>query len=580
MRSRSEAAHPGAPGRRRFIGFLNHSKRSAGHNSIVRKFSVLTPQSRIAALAGLFIMVTGNLELFERLGEVYPLTGANLPFLSSLTLFFTLSTVLFLVLLTPGRAGRWVLATLLVAASQAAYFMDQYAVVIDTVMIENIAATQREEVAGLFSFSLIWRTVLFGVLPAWWVVRNWPRTTSIWRELGARALLSLLLLVGLVAVAAPFTSGYASFIREHKTTRMYANPIFFSYSLVRYVGEHFEQRDTGVLGQVAEDAQHIGPQHRPELVVLVVGETARADRFSLNGYGRPTNPRLAQEDVVSLRNVTACGTSTAESVPCMFSVQKQEHFNRGEALRTENALDVLFENGVHVLWRDNNSDSKGVATRMTYEDFRSPKRNPACDDECRDVGMLDGLDRYIESHKGRDMLIVLHQMGNHGPEYYRRYPKEFERFTPVCRSKELRDCSKQEIDNAYDNAILYTDHFLAEVIGLLKRYDGEYETAMLYVSDHGESLGESGLYLHSAPRMLAPEEQLRVPAIVWLGRHFDYTMEQLRPHRDTPMRHDDLFCVLMSAFEIRTRMCDGPKNILYYNRELGLEPVPATQPAS
>lgn len=545
----------------------------------MKTLSVLTPQSRIAALAGLFIMVTGNLELFERLGEVYPLTGANLPFLLSLTLFFTLATVLFLLLLTPGRAGRWVLAALLVAASQAAYFMDQYAVVIDTVMIENIVATQREEVAGLLGFSLLWRTALFGVLPAWWVLRNWPQAASIWRELASRAVLSLLLLVGLVAVAAPFTSGYASFIREHKTTRMYANPVFFSYSAVRYISERFERRDTGVLGQVAQDARHIGPRHRPELVVLVVGETARADRFSLNGYGRPTNPRLAQEDVVSLRNVTACGTSTAESLPCMFSAQKQAHFNRGEALRTENALDVLFENGVQVLWRDNNSDSKGVATRMTYEDFRSPRRNPVCDDECRDVGMLSGLDRHIESHKGRDMLIVLHQMGNHGPEYSRRYPKEFERFTPVCRSRELRDCSKQEIDNAYDNAILYTDHFLAEVIGLLKRYDGEYETAMLYVSDHGESLGENGLYLHSAPYMLAPRAQTHVPAVVWLGRHFDYTMEQLRPHRDTPMRHDDLFCVLMSAFEIGTGQCAGPRNILHYNRELGLDPSDGMTPA-
>ena len=532
------------------------------------ELKLITPQSRITLLAALFIMLAGNRELFERLLEIYPFSLGNQPFLLSLALFFTLATMIFLLVITPGRAGRWVLALLLLGASQAAYYMDQYAVVIDTVMIDNMLHTNPQEFAGLASWSLLWRTIVLGVVPAWLVLHYWPRGISLRQELRSRLLLVLLLVVALVAVAAPFTAGYASFIREHKTTRMYANPTYFTYSLVNYLGQKLKKPADTTLAKVAQDAREIGPEHKKELLILVVGETARADRFSLNGYGRPTNPLLAQENVVSLTNVTSCGTSTGESVPCMFSVMKRRNFNREQALHIENALDVLFENGVQILWRDNNSDSKGVATRMEYQDFKTPAMNPVCDNECRDIGMLSGLDDYVAAKKGKDILIVLHQMGNHGPEYYRRYPKAFERFTPTCQSSELRDCTKEEIDNAYDNAILYTDYFLSQVIGFLKKYDGEYETAMMYVSDHGESLGEHGIYLHAAPYLMAPKEQTHIPVIVWMGQQFDFTRDQLQPYRDYPVSHDDLFCVLLAGYEIQTRMCEGRKNILFENRDL------------
>lgn len=250
----------------------------------------------------------------------------------------------------------------------------------------------------------------------------------------------------------------------------------------------------------------------------------------------------------------------------------------------ENALDVLKEHNISVLWRDNNSDSKGVAARMAYEDFQSPAQNKVCDTECRDVGMLKGLDQYIQSHQGQDIMIVLHQMGNHGPEYYRRYPKSFEKFTPVCRSSDLSKCSQQEIDNAYDNAILYTDYFLSEVIQLLKKYDDSRETAMLYVADHGESLGEHGLYLHAAPYMIAPKEQTHVPAILWLGKQFDYSLNQIRPYQNYPLSHDDVFCTLLTAYELKSNTCNSHYNWLVANpvvrAELKLPPLPlqAEQP--
>jgi lipid A ethanolaminephosphotransferase len=525
----------------------------------------LGSQNRAIMLVVAFIMLTGNYSLFSRILEIYPLTLRNLPFLVSLAAFFSVLTAIFFLLICHGRATRWVLAVFLVLASQAAYHMDQFGIIIDMVMIDNIMQTNPQEIAGLLSVGLLFRTLLLGIIPAWLVIKYCPETINIRAEFKSRLLLVGILLLSLFVLVAPFTAGYASFIREHKITRFYANPTYSTYSIIKYLDQQINIAKVEPLKPIAQDALIIGPAERTELIILVVGETARADRFSLNGYHRETNPLLAKQNVLSLSNVSSCGTSTSVSLPCMFSALSRTEYNKEAALNQENALDVLSENGVEILWRDNNSDSKGVAKRMQYEDFRSPTLNPVCEGECRDIGMLSGLDQYIQSRQGKDILIVLHQMGNHGPEYYRRYPKEFERFTPMCMTGELRDCSQEEVDNSYDNAILYTDYFLSNVIDLLKKYDKDHATAMLYVSDHGESLGEHNFYLHAAPYMIAPKEQTHIPAIVWMGKYFDYKLDQLMPYKDYPLSHDDLFCTLLVAFELDSKTCEAKKNVLMRN---------------
>ena len=304
--------------------------------------------------------------------------------------------------------------------------------------------------------------------------------------------------------------------------------------------------------------------HR-ELVVLVVGETARADHFSLNGYGRETNPRLAGEDVVSFGNVSSCGTSTAISVPCMFSFSERKRFDREQSEMHENVLDVLRRAGVQILWRDNNSGSKGVADRVEFQDFRKPENNPICDAECRDEGMLEGLDEWLASHADKDLLIVLHQMGSHGPAYYKRYPPAFEKFKPVCASNQLDQCSREEVVNAYDNTILYTDYFLSRVIDWLKTKSPRYESSMLYFSDHGESLGESGVYLHGFPYALAPTAQTSVPAILWSAReNTDIDLNAVHAARNQELSHDNMFHTLLGIFEIRREIYQPDKDLLTY----------------
>lgn len=521
-------------------------------------------------LVVLFIMLTGNYSLFHGIVNVYPLTIKNLPFLFSLFLFFYSLTAIFFLSICHGKFTRWILALFLVIAAQSAYYMDHFGVIIDTVMIDNIMQTDRAEFKSLITLSLIARTVLLGFIPAWLLLKYCPKASSFKMESICRVRQILLFIGLIILVVLPFTADYTSFIREHRIVRFYSNPTYSVYSAIKYVTQQSNISANHLpLTHIADDALGVDPiKSKKELIILVVGETARADRFSLNGYKRETNPQLSKQEIISFNNVTSCGTSTGVSVPCMFSSLGREKYDKEKALMQENVLDVLKKNGVEVLWRDNNSDSKGVATRVKYEDFKTPTLNPLCKGECRDVGMLSGLDDYIKAHKDKDMMIVLHQMGNHGPEYYRRYPKEFEKFKPACQTGELRDCSQQEIDNAYDNAILYTDYFLSEVINFLKKHDNDYGTAMLYVADHGESLGEHGVYLHAAPYMMAPKEQTHVPVIAWTGKNFDYNLDDIKPFQSYPLSHDDLFCSVLISYELRSKMCEGKNIMLSKNKNL------------
>ncbi len=344
--------------------------------------------------------------------------------------------------------------------------------------------------------------------------------------------------------------------------RSFANPGYFIYSAVKYSTTTLAAKGGQALTAIGIDAKIPASDVERELFILVIGETARADRFSLNGYERDTNPQLRRANAISFSNFRACGTSTAVSVPCMFSLIGMDRFDTKTGAAQENLLDVLQRAGVSVLWLDNNSDSKDVALRVPYQSYKSPEVNPVCDPECRDVGMLSALQKHIDAHPKGDIFIVLHQMGNHGPAYFKRYPPEFEKFTPACQSADLSQCSREEIGNAYDNAILYTDFFLGKVIDLLKDNNSKFETALLYVSDHGESLGENGVYLHGLPPSIAPDAQLHVPAIMWLGSGFnDVDFPALRRKRDVRFSHDNLAHTVLGTMEIETAV---------YRRELDM----------
>lgn len=509
-----------------------------------------------------FLLLTGNATFVARTLQAYPLTAGNLLPLLSLALVFGGATVLLLAPFCLGRLTRPLLAGVLLLPSAAAYFMDSYGVVISQDMLRNVAHTNTAEAAELFSGRLLAYLLLLGVLPALAVMRLRLQPQSLRAEIASRLKLCGAALLLMVATVLAFGAFYASFFRENKDLRQRANPAYYLYSVARFSGDLFTPSAAGAIEHIGSDAAIPSTDVTRDLVIMVVGETARADRFSLNGYTRDTNPELRRHGALSFPNFWACGTSTAVSVPCMFLLSGES--KGADAIHhQENLLDVLQRSGVSVLWRDNNSDSKGVAARVTFEDFRTPKTNPVCNPECRDEGMLAGLQQYIDAQPKGDILIVLHQMGNHGPAYHRRYPAEFEKFTPVCRESDLSRCSREEIGNAYDNAVLYTDHFLGKVIELLKRNDGRFETALFYVSDHGESLGENGLYLHGLPKAIAPDTQLRVPAVMWFGANFrPVSQAALQRKAGRRFSHDNVFHTLLGLFEVETRAYVPGKDLL------------------
>ena len=534
------------------------------------KFRYSTNQAVLVAAA--FITLFANQAFFRGLFEALGAGSWRYLHTGSLGLFLFCALVLLLLVFASRPLFKPALVVLFFISAVSAYFMDTYNVIIDSDMLGNVLSTDGGEVMDLLSLRLFVYLLLLGVLPSVIIWRAEIPAVGFRRTLLSSlklASLSLLIMVALVLISSAF---YASFVREQKTLRYRMNPLMPVYSVYKLGKETLAAADTP-LQVIGEDAQTPAADIHRELVVMVVGETARADRFSLNGYTRQTNPELEQEEVISFTRVDACGTSTLISVPCMFSLRGRDAFDSMEERSMENALDVLGSAGVNVLWRDNNSNSKGVADRMEFEDFRSPGNNPVCDEECRDEGMLSGLQDYVDRHDEGDILIVLHQMGSHGPAYYKRYPPAFRKFVPTCDSNQLQDCSNEEIDNAYDNTILYTDHFLAAVIGFLRSNDDRFETAMLYASDHGESLGESGVYLHGLPYWIAPDAQTHVAVLMWFGKnYYDADPEVVRLLRDEEFSHDNVFHTLLGLFEIQSGIYDGDKDILQRSRELAGTP--------
>ncbi len=500
--------------------------------------------SWLTAFVCLFVIATANFAFFSRLVAIYPLAD-HAGFVVSAFLF---QTALLIFLLAPTNLIgliRPALALTVLVAAQIAYFQDRLGIVVEEGILRSIVSTDSREALEILTLELVVRGFLLGLLPAWLIFRISLKRQSWLKEVRATAMLMSIAALVMVACVLSFSATYTTLIREHKSVRYYSNPLAALVALVSTVSDDVRANRAVAYQQIAQDAV-LMPAARPRLVIMVLGETARADNLSLNGYKRKTNPLLEEREVYSFRSVSACATETAQSVPCIFSALPRANFSVAAANNQDNLLDVLSSAGVNVLWRDNNSDSKKVALRVPFEDYRYPDMNPACEEECRDKGLLDGLGEHVSG----DTLIVLHQMGSHGPAYYKRYPAEFEVFKPTCKTSEMSQCSRESIVNAYDNTILYTDYFLDKVIEFLETESDAYDVAMLYVSDHGESLGEYGVFLHGMPHMMAPTEQTHVPMVLWFGDTFNVDREQLIHATTESTSHDAVFGTVLQLLGV------------------------------
>ncbi len=517
----------------------------------------------LIVLASVWMASLGNLALWQ---ELLQMPGLAMARTLAFSLGFSVVIAALLAAVISLLAWRWtlkpVLLILLLIAAASTHFMLSYHIVIDSTMLLNVAQSNPLEARDLLNSRLLLSVLVLAGLPGLWLLRRPARRLPLLRQAMGNGILFLASCGLAVGLGWWMFQDLSSLMRNRTELRFMVNPLNTLYAL----GELALKRKSG--GHSAAQAigldARLGPsyatQAKPPLLLLVVGETARSANFSLNGYARATNPQLAREDVISYRQVQACGTSTASALPCMFSHLGREAFEARQA-NYQNLLDVLQRAGMAVLWIDNQAGCKGLCERVHHAStVKSTVEGICTAGECLDEVMLLGLDERIlalppeQSRNG--VVVVMHTMGSHGPAYYRRSPAALKAFSPECTTPLLQECSQQQVVNAYDNSIVYTDHVLHIAVLWLKSQQAQYSASLIYLSDHGESLGENKLYLHGLPYSIAPDVQKRVPLITWLSAEQQQRSRTrsacLKKRINEPLTHDHLFHSVLGLLDIRT----------------------------
>ncbi|MEZ3498465.1 phosphoethanolamine transferase EptA [Pantoea sp. KPR_PJ] len=413
---------------------------------------------------------------------------------------------------------RLTIALFILVSAAAQYFIWNYGIIIDRSMLVNILDTTPAESFALMTPRMVVTLLLSGVVMAgvaFWI--RIPATVPFWKSAVYRIVSVAASIICILLVASLFYKDYASLFRNQKELVKSLSP---SNAITATLSWYKHERRANLpLVKIGEDA-HLSPARlngKHNLTILIVGETSRAADFSLSGYPRETNPRLAKDNVTYFPHTVSCGTATAVSVPCMFSGMPRARYDDALAEHQEGLLDVIQRAGVKVLWNDNDGGCKGACDRVPHQDMSSLNLPGMCiKGECYDDVLFHDLDNYIQQLQGNG-VIVLHTIGSHGPTYFNRYPPAFRRFTPTCDTSQIQDCSQQQLINTYDNTVLYVDFIVDKAIKLLQAHQDNFTTSLVYLSDHGESLGENGTYLHGMPYAIAPEVQKHVPMLIWLS---------------------------------------------------------------
>lgn len=510
----------------------------------------------------LFIMAAYNATFWQRNVSLF---DGHWPVVLTFGAAVTALTMLIVTLIAVRWIQKSVLIFLLILSAVTSYYQDTLGATIDREMIQNAMTTTVTESKHLITVSFLIHVLMFGILPSLAVlwVRIRPQTflrgVLIW---STTAMLSAAICAGLLLTN---FKAFSVVLRANKQLMASYQPGAPLSATLRYTSMMLKS-GTIVVQPLGTDAKMVKPHDKPMLVVIVAGETARSKNWSLSGYARDTNPELGKRDIVYFRDTQSCGTATATSLPCMFSHLTRTQYSYEKGLGSENLLDVMAHAGYAVEWWDNNTGDKQIAARFpetTISVIKSTDPEFCANGECTDGIFLQKVKDYAANLK-QDTVLVLHTIGSHGPSYYLRYPDAFKRFTPACETAEIKNCTTEEITNAYDNTILYTDHIVASLIDILDA-DQDIIPSLFYVSDHGESLGENGLYLHGAPYFMAPDEQKDVPMLIWLPDRASavtgITTDCLRAVADKPYSHDNMFQTMLSLGGVQTDASDQSLDI-------------------
>lgn len=546
------------------------------------QLSPLTLKLLVAA----FLLVTANATFWSRylaLMSDRPLMMAGGGVIAFAAILFCISFITLPWLVRP------MLALALIVGAVASYFQDRLGVVIDRDMLQNALNTTGNESRHLLTAGLFAHITLFGLIPAAFVLWVKTRPMRWWRQV---LHYPLALAIGLGLFFGAMSTDYKAFssmLRERRDVTSAILPATPIIAAVRMAKLKLRNRSIVAqpIGPDAHKGVRITAEKKPVLTLIVIGETSRAANWSLGGYTRTTNPELAARDIAYVDRVQSCGTSTAVSMPCMFAHYGMDAHSDRAARSHQNLLDLFRQTGFDVQWFDNNTGSLGVAARVPETRFAPADDPENCGrGECTDMVFLPTLDRFLATMT-EDTVLVYHQIGSHGPAYYLRYPDQFRPFADDCRSADFGKCTPAQIVDAYDNSIAFTDHFLATLIDRMGAQD-RVITSMLYVSDHGESLGEGGLYLHAAPYFMAPDVQTQVPLVLWTGPAYrqafgvDGNCVDAKAHSGAgKISHDAVFHTALGLADVETSLHNPALDLLdgcHGNRAVAasLSPAPAT----
>ena len=560
-------ATPSAPS----ISSLQDALRQLGHGWRWPVF-LLSPRV-VAGLLALWCTLPMNQALWHKLAGLEDFSDPWFLRRAAMVVLIASATYLWFMLWSWPRLRRGAWSTWLVLAAVVQYYMLRYGMVMDSSMVRNVMQTNFTEGLALFSPGLLVHVAVFAGLPVLWLFKGVQLQEGRGKRAWGGSALAVLLALGLLAGGSmAMYRDLAPLIRNHTEIRFLVNPLATVVSFLQVTLKPIFKpnrpfrpiTDGAALGATYSAASAAtAAAHKPPLLVLVVGETTRGDHFGLNGYPRDTTPELEARQVLSWHQAWSCGTNTLASVPCMFSHLGKAGYE-GRKFEYGNLMDVLQAAGLGVDWLDNQSGCKGVCDRIPHaqaDQVATPAavKQWCADGECLDqlmVGLLDQrLQSLPEAARSKGAVLVLHQMGSHGPAYYRRSSAQTKQFKPECTTHVTSDCSHAELVNVYDNSMRETDLFVAKVIDWLQTQQGQYETSMMYVSDHGESLGENGLYLHGLPYAIAPDTQKHISWVLWPGSLQARTGMQencARASVDQRVTHDSYFHTVLGMMDVRS----------------------------
>ncbi|HCQ62709.1 MAG TPA: lipid A phosphoethanolamine transferase [Acinetobacter nosocomialis] len=513
-----------------------------------------------------------NFGFYKKVHLLTPYLGIKATFFLAATVVIVVATYYAALQILNWKWTAKIFAILLVfIGGFSSYFVNTLGVIISPDQIQNIAQTDVAEATDLLSLRFGLWTIFFVILPIFLITQVKLKSEKI-LPLLLKKVLSIALAFAVVGgLLFAYYVDFAAIFREHRDLKGMISPQNTISSVMSYYRKKAPKKNLPLV-KYGEDAHQVQQTQKdlPKLMVLVVGETARAESFSLNGYAKNTNPELSKQDILNFSQVSSCGTATAVSVPCMFSGMPRTDYDEQLASHREGLLDIAKRAGYQVTWIDNNSGCKGACDRVEQYQIPEDLKQKWCKDgECLDGILIDSLKQYLASipkDDKRPRLVVLHQMGSHGPAYYKRAPEGYQPFKPTCDTNAIQGCSPAELLNSYDNTIVYTDHVLSQMINTLKEVSN-YQTGLWYLSDHGESTGEHGMYLHGSPYSIAPSQQTHIPMIMWFSdgwkQHNLAQVNCLNQQTKQKLSQDNLFPSLLNLLDVQTQVINPQLDMLH-----------------